>query len=137
IQVAAQAWADVVPMLERDQVDVVVVRINSGGGVPAEVARFYDVFQQEYKPRFRTVAWVESAIGAAAMSVWSLEEFYMMPQGDIGACTGAFMEQLNDLFVGQQLEDMLRLMEQMSDAAGREPKIMRSMQIMEPLSCDI
>src|SRR5690606_29319347 len=89
------------------------------------------------KPRFRTVAWVESAIGAAAMSVWSLEEFYMMPQGDTGACTGAFMEQLNDLFVGKQLEDMLRLMEQMSDAAGREPKIMRSMQIMEPLSCDI
>ena len=47
IQVSARAWADAVPMLERDGVDVVVVRINSGGGVLAEVLDFFEVFQQQ------------------------------------------------------------------------------------------
>lgn len=135
IQISAQAWEDAIPLLEKDDVDVVVVRINSGGGLLLEMVKFFDVFQEEYKPRFRTVAWVESAISAAAMSPWSVEEFYMLPQGSIGACTGwsGALEAVD----GWELEDVLYLMEQMSAAAGRNPAIMRSMQIMEPLSCDI
>lgn len=135
IQISAQAWKDAIPMLEKEKVDVVVVRINSGGGMLLELAKFYDVFQKEYKPRFRTVAWVESAISCAAMSPWCIEEFYMLPQGSIGACT-AWSGQL-EAMEGWGLEDVLYLMEQMSEAAGRDKAIMRSMEIMEPLSCDI
>lgn len=129
IQVSAQAWANVVPMLERDGVDVVVVRINSGGGVLVETLDFFDVFQQQYKPRFRTVAWVESAIAEAAMATWCLDEFYMMPQGHIGVCS-CWRK-------GWNVEDALRLMDSMSDAAKRDREIMRAMLNFEPLSCDI
>lgn len=135
LQISAQAWRDVIPLLEKDNVDVVVVRINSGGGMLLELEKFFEVYQNEYKPRFRTVAWVESAISCAAMSPWCIEEFYMMPQGNIGACTG-WSGQL-EAMKGWELEDVIYLMERISLAAGRDPKIMRSMQIMDPLSADI
>jgi hypothetical protein len=131
----AEAWAKAVPMLETDKVDVVVVTINSGGGIELEVSRFNTIFQEQYKKRFRTVAWVESAIGAAAKSTWVLEEFYMMPQGNIGACTTVLPPFTTPK--GEYLEKLLQDMVEVSKLAGRDPKIMRSMQILEPLSADI
>src|SRR5690606_38032767 len=88
IQISADAWKRAVPLLEKDNVTDVIVRINSGGGLLAELGKFNEVYEKEYKPRFRTVAWIESAISCAAMSPWVLEEFYFLPEGNIGACTG-------------------------------------------------
>jgi len=51
IEISAQAWKDAVPLLEKDGVQVVVVRINSGGGLANEVPKFHDVYEKEYKPR--------------------------------------------------------------------------------------
>ncbi len=135
IQINAQAWRDAAPMLEADGVDVVVVRINSGGGYLLELEKFHEVFEEEYKPRFRTVTWIESAISAAAMSPWVLEEMYFLPEGNIGACTG-WSGNLQAV-AGFQLEVVLLQMERASDKAGRDHKIMRAMQIQEPLSVDI
>ena len=135
IQISAAAFREVVPMLEKDNVDVVVIRINSGGGMLLELEKFYEVFAEEYKPRFRTVTWIESAISCAAMSPWVLEEMYFMPEGNIGACT-AWSGAL-DAMEGYGLYKLLARMEEISKEAGRDPKIMRSMQIQEPLSCDI
>lgn len=135
IQISADAWRRAIPMLEKDGVTDVVVRINSGGGLLLELERFMDVYENEYKPRFRTVAWIESAISAAAMSPWVLEEFYFLPEGNIGACTG-FSGRLNAI-KGPQLEMVLYQMEQASRKGKKDPKIMRAMQIMEPLSATI
>ncbi|MGD9689176.1 MAG: hypothetical protein AB7K52_00495 [Phycisphaerales bacterium] len=135
IHITADAWRDVLDELIDDRVDIVVVRINSGGGRLSEVARFHELFRDEYIPRFRTVAWVESAISAAAMSPWILREFYFMPEGNMGACT-AFYGQLNAL-QGDGLQEVLYLMENVSREAGRSPLIMRSMQVTEPLSCNV
>lgn len=131
----AAAWDKAVPLLEKDNVDVVIVRINSGGGMLLELSRFNDVFEKKYKPRFRTVGWVESAISAAAMSPYNLREFYFMPEGNLGACTGwsGDLQAIKD----DRLSDVLYYMEKMSALAGRDPKIMRAMQIQEPLSADI
>lgn len=131
-EIAADAWRRAVPMLEKDKVDVVVVRINSGGGYLFELYKFHDVYQKLYKPKFRTVAWVESAISCAAMSPWVIEEFYMLPEGNIGACTGWSGSLV--AVKGVELEVVLRDMEEASRLAGRDPKIMRAMQIQEPLS---
>ncbi len=131
----AKAWKEAVPLLKKDKVDVVIVRINSGGGLALEVPRFNEVFEKDYKPNFRTVAWVESAISAAAMSPYVLEEFYFMPEGNLGACT-AWSGQLNAA-KGVQLEIFLHMMEKASALGKRDPKIMRAMQIEEPLTANI
>ncbi|MGD9689762.1 MAG: hypothetical protein AB7K52_08935 [Phycisphaerales bacterium] len=135
IQINAKAWKDAIPLLEKDKVDVVVVRVNSGGGYLLELTRFHDVFENEYKKRFRTVAWIESAISAACMSPWVIEEWYFMPEGNAGACTGWFGNL--QMMQGPELLEVLYQMEKVS-ALGRHAKeIMRSMQIVEPLSCNI
>ena len=135
IQISADAWHRAVPLLEKDGVTDVVVRINSGGGMLLELQKFMDVYEKEYKPKFRTVAWIESAISAAAMSPWVLEEFYFLPEGNIGACTG-FSGRLNAI-KGPQLEMVLYQMEEASRKGKKDPKIMRSMQIQEPLSATV
>ncbi len=134
IQISAAAFKAAIPMLKADNTDAVIVRINSGGGLLAELDPFYDVFE-EYKREFRTVAWVESAISCAAMSPWALEEFYMMTHGNIGGCTG-WSGQLQAM-KGLSLEMVYALMEDMSDDAKRDRQIMRAMQHLYPLSCDI
>jgi len=134
VQVAAKAWDEAIPLLEKDGVNVVVVRINSGGGLGMELDRFHKTFEN-YKKKFRTVAWVESAISAAAMAPYVLEEFYFMPEGNLGGCTGWSGSYVSVKGVG--LEAMLSTMEDASRSGGHDPKIMRAMQIMEPLSATI
>lgn len=133
-EVSAAAFDRALPVLKKDGVTDVVIRINSGGGALLEIEKFHKTFE-EYKKNFRTVAWVESAISAAAMAPWVLEEFYMMPNGNIGACTGWYGAL--QAVKGVQLEEVLVMMERASRLANRDPKIMRSMQIQEPLSATI
>jgi len=138
IEIVAQAWREAVKMLEKDKVEVVVVRINSGGGALSEMEPLQNLFQNEYKAKFRTVAWVESAISCAAMSPWPIADMYFLPGGNIGACTawrgvGGQMVQAD----ADTLESVLVQMERTSRWANRDPKIMRAMQIMEPLSANI
>jgi hypothetical protein len=135
-EVNAYAWKQVIPKLEKAKVDVVVVRINSGGGALNEMAPFQRLYQNEYKKRFRTVAWIENAISCAAMSPWPLKEMYFLPEGRIGGCTafnGGSLQQIPR----DRLEFLLAEMEEVSRWADRDPKIMRSMQILEPLSANV
>lgn len=135
VQVSIEGFKKAIPILEKAKTDIVVIRINSGGGYGLEARKFAEMFEKEYKPRFRTVMWVESAISAAAMSPWVLEEAYFMPQGNIGACTGW---RGNLVAVkGPELEENLFWMEKLSDLGKRDRRIMRSMQITDPLSVDI
>jgi hypothetical protein len=133
-EVSAAAFKRAIEPLQKDGVTDVVIRINSGGGALLEIEKFHNVFE-EYKTKFRTVCWVESAISAAAMSPWVIEEFYMMPNGNIGACTGWFGAL--QAVKGPQLEMVLLQMERASKVANRNPLIMRAMQIQQPLSATI
>lgn len=135
LQVNAASWRAAVPLLDKDKVDVVVVRINSGGGMGSELQPFQDLFENVYKKKYRTVGWVESAISAAAMGPYVIEEFYFMPNGNLGACTGWYGDLQN--VEGVQLEHMLAQMEEASRLGRRSPAIMRAMQIQVPLSASI
>lgn len=134
LEVSAAAFERALPVMKRDGVTDVVIRINSGGGALLEIEKFHAVFEK-YKQNFRTVCWVESAISAAAMSPWVIEEFYMMPNGSIGACTGWSGNLV--AVKGVDLAEVLLMMEKASKKANRNPAIMRSMQILEPLSVTI
>ena len=132
IQFAAKALEEAIPWLEEQEVDVVVLKINSGGGLLLEIQVLHDVLINEYKKKFRTVAWIESAISAAAMTSHVLEEIYFMPEGNYGACTGWSGALV--AVEGRGLEEVLYLMERASAEGKKAPQIMRSMQIEEPLS---
>ncbi len=132
VQFAAKPLHDSIEWLEENEVDIVVFKVNSGGGYLLEIPKMHEVIHDEYKPRFRTVAWIESAISAAAMSAHTLEEVYFLTEGNYGACTGwsgalVAME-------GLGLEKVLYMMERVSAQGNRASEIMRSMQIEDPLS---
>lgn len=127
IQFSAKPLEDAIKLLEDDGVSVVVLKINSGGGLLLEIQRVSDVIHLKYKGKFRTVAWIESAISAAAMSAHALEEIYFLPKGNYGACTG-WSGALNAV-KGRGLEKVLLTMEEISARGKHPPQIMRAMQI--------
>ena len=135
LEVNAAAFKRALPLLEKAKAEIVVIRINSGGGASAEMPKFHELFEGEYKNKFRTVCWVESAISCAAMSPWVLEEFYFMSKGNMGACT-EFSGRLN-ASTGMRLEMVLASMEKASIKGKKDPRIMRAMEIQEPLSVDV
>jgi hypothetical protein len=131
----AQSLRECIPLLEEANVDIVVLRVNSGGGAILEIKRISDLLENEFKPRFRTVAWIDYAISAAAMTPHALSEQYFMRRGAYGASTGWYGAL--QAVAGRDLEEVLYLMELISERGGHDPRIMRAMQIMEPLSVDL
>lgn len=129
-----------IPELERelgtDGTGIVVLRVHSGGGLLLEVQKLSDIIHNEYKKRWRTVGWIDSAISAAAMTAHCLEEVYFTSQGNYGACT-AFAGTLDAAVEDRPLEEILAQMERISARGGHNPLIMRSMQIQDPLSATI
>ncbi len=134
----AHILKEIKPLLKKDDVEIVVFLINSGGGALLEIQRLSDVIEEEYKgpDGFRTVAWIESAISAAAMTAHSIEVIYFMPEGNYGACTG-YSGALNAM-KGRSLEEVVYMMEKISARGGYDPDIMKAMQHSRyALSADI
>jgi hypothetical protein len=134
LHVTAASLEQVIPTLEQDGVEIVVFHVNSGGG-SIEFRKMAEVIHEKFKPKFRVVAWIESAISAAAMAVHCVEEIYFMPQGNYGACTG-YSGSL-EAIAGRQEQEILYLMERISRMGRHNTLIMRAMQIMQPLSATI
>ncbi len=128
------------PMLEEELGSegerIVVLRVKSGGGYTLEVQKLLDEIHFNYKPRFHTVGWIDSAISAAAMTSHILEEIYFTPQGNYGACT-EFMGASYIASKGRSLEERLHQMEKVSALSGYDYRLMRSMQIDDPLSVTV
>lgn len=132
LYMTASSIRDVIPLLREEDVDIIVFRINSGGGLLLEVPRLTNLIHDDLKPEFRVVSWIESAISAAAMTSHVIEEIYFMPQGNYGAATG--FRGRGEAIAGRGLAEVLFMMEQISEKGGYPIQIMRSMQIDEPLS---
>ena len=130
IQMASKTLLDIIPDLEKeigsDGSGIVVFKINSGGGLLLEIQKLSDVIQNEYKPRFRVVSWIESAISAAAMTSHCVEEIYFLPEGNYGACTG--WSGALSAVKGRGYEQVLYQMELISDRGGYDHQIMKAMQ---------
>ncbi|MCK4873303.1 MAG: hypothetical protein KAS72_11305 [Phycisphaerales bacterium] len=117
---------------------VAVLVFNSGGGMLSEIQEMSDVIE-EHKGEIRIVAWIESAIGAAAMTAITCEEIYFMPEGHFGGCTGFYWNGCSYRIVSrEELEQVLFMMERISERGGYDPLIMRKMQVnWFALSADI
>ncbi len=115
-----------IPWLEKNDIDVVVLKVNSGGGYLLGIQPLSDVIHNEYKKKFEVVSWIESAISAAAMSTLCVEEIYFMPEGNFGACTG--WSGALEAVKGRGLEEVLHQMEPISRRGNHNPYIMKAMQ---------
>lgn len=136
----ASALRRSIDSLEGEDIDVVVLVITSGGGFVSEITLLSDVIHKEIKPKYRVVAWIETAISAACMTAWNCEEIYMTKQGNIGGAVAFTTNPETGKSValeGDDLEMMLRMGEKISKRGKRDPLILRSMQMFTPLSCDI
>ncbi|MBL8877160.1 MAG: hypothetical protein JNM86_15305 [Phycisphaerae bacterium] len=135
VYMMAKPLRDAIPLLKQENVDIVVFRINSGGGALLEIQKLSDVIYNDYRKNFRTVAWIDYAISAAAMTSHAIEEIYFTPEGAYGACTGWS----GDLVAvkDRDLEQILFQMEKISTRGNHPFEIMRAMQIMEPLSATV
>jgi hypothetical protein len=135
LYVMAKPLNDAIALLKQENVDIVVFRVNSGGGALLEIQKLSDVIYNEYRKNFRTVAWIDYAISAAAMTSHAIEEIYFTPEGAYGACTGWS----GDLVAvkDRDLEQILFQMEKISTRGNHPFEIMRAMQIMEPLSVTV
>jgi hypothetical protein len=133
----APALSDSVDALEDDDADVVILRINSGGGALAEIEPLIEVIEDEIKPEYRVAAWIESAISAAAMTASICEEIYFMSEGNLGAATGFRQTGSGaEAMGGRELEEVLKIMEGVSDRGQKNPLVMRAMQVPTNLSAD-
>lgn len=122
-------------MPEEERPEVLVLMVNSGGGYTMEVPRLADAIHEDLKKDFRVVAWIRSAISAAAMTSWNCEEIVMMPEGHIGGATqfsgGGVASK------GIELAQVLEMAENLSRRGRKPPIVMRAMQIPVDLSADI
>lgn len=117
---------------------IVVLHINSGGGALIEIQKLSDVIQDKIKPKYQVVAWIESAISAAAMTAYTVEDIYFMSKGNFGAATGFFMQGNRAQAVeGRELEEVIFMMERIAARGGHPPIVMRAMQVEQELSADI
>jgi hypothetical protein len=140
VYMTAEIIKRAIPELEKelgtDKTGVLILRIHSGGGFGSEVGKINDLIQKELKPRWRTVAWIETAISAAAMASHGIEEIYFMSQGNYGGCVG-FYGSLDRPVEGYPLEVALADMERISKDGNYHPDIMRAMQLQMPLSAKV
>lgn len=134
----AKALKHSIDLLADEKPDIVVLRFNSDGGALSEIKKLSDVIQNDIKPKYRVVAWIESAISAAAMTAWTCEEIYMMKEGNLGAATAFSMRGGRATAVkGEDLEHIFRLMRRISERGKHNALVMHAMEVPSNLSADI
>ncbi|MDX2115602.1 MAG: hypothetical protein SFZ24_08280 [Planctomycetota bacterium] len=136
----ADALKHSVELIEGEKPDIIVLVFFSPGGALAEVQPLSDYIHEEMKKKYRVVGWIRSAISAASLTAFNLEELYMMKEGNIGG-TVAYIPGAggggNKAISGADLERVLKMGEEISKRGKRNPLIMRAMQVFMDLSCDI
>lgn len=135
----ADAFKYAVDLIPKDQKpDIVIMRVNSGGGALNEVPKLMDLVQKDLKPHYRVVAWIESAISAAAMTSMNIEEIYFMKRGNLGGAV-AFSTQNGKATAMKDagLEMVIKMGEQIAKNGKYDPLVIRAMQEFMPLSANI
>ncbi|USN99768.1 MAG: hypothetical protein H6810_03665 [Phycisphaeraceae bacterium] len=128
VEFASKHLESLIPQLEKDigEGGILVLKVNSGGGALLEIKPLSDTIENELKPRFEVVGWIESAISAAAMTSMTMERLYFLPEGNFGACTGWY-GQLTAV-KGRGLEETKELMRMITARGKRDYRIMEAMQ---------
>lgn len=109
---------------------IVIMRINSGGGLVTEGDEIHVVLNR-LKKKHRLVAWIEEAISGAAFTGLHADEIYFMDVGSLGAIT---MFAGATSITGRQLEAWLEKVFEVGESGGRDGHVIRCM-VYSPLEC--
>ena len=135
MQMSAKPLREAIPMLREEGVDLVVLKINSGGGYLLEIQNLSDVLHYEYKEDFDLVGWVDVSISAAATATMTIEELYFEPGGNLGyihSCWGGSC--LGDSHPDDEVAARLRAV---ASRGGADPLLVSVMQSPAELSYSI
>jgi hypothetical protein len=104
---------------------IIVLEIESGGGMMSEMYAIHDTLM-EVKKRHRVVAWIKEAISAAAATAFHCDEIYFRTDGSLGAMTG-FNSGTGISLKDEELARWLRDAAAWAEAGGRPGLIARAM----------
>jgi len=120
-----------------DGPDVLVLRINSAGGMLAEAPRLSDFIHDDLKPKMRVVVWVDRALSAAALVALTSEEVVMTPGATLGAVvTTVKREGQTEAISGEDLSKALQVGAEVARRGKHNARVIRAMQMPEALSVD-
>ena len=107
--------------------DVIVLEIDSPGGLVSEIFKLRDAIQ-EIRNEFRVVVWIKSAISAAAMTSLNVREIYFKREGHIGAATMWYSDGSGAKAVtGPELEYFIEQVSDFVTSAGYDPIMVKKM----------
>ncbi len=108
---------------------VIILKVDSGGGYGRTWSDIKDVIFK-VRENHRVIAWIESAISAAAMTVYCCDEIYYTSMGEVGSCTGYSGSPNNPLSPeGQQV--MIDEMEKVIARSSRTPYLAACMFLLD------
>ena len=96
---------------------IIVLKVNSGGGIGHVWSDIRD-YVFEARKRHRIIAWVESAISAAAMTVYCCDEIYYTSLGEVGSCSG-YRGNPNNPLSPEEQQVMITEMEKVISSSSR------------------
>jgi len=133
MQFAAKPLREAIPMLKAEGIDLVVIRVNSGGGLGSQMPAISDVLHDEYKPEFALVGWIESAISAAAVASLTFEQLYFMPKGHFGVASHIWHTGPR----WQTQEQLDNQIQSFAERGSKNPFLAKALVYNVPLSYDI
>ncbi len=107
---------------------IIVLRINSGGGLLTETDVISEVLTRT-REKHRVVAWIEEAISAAAVTGMHCREIYFMNLGSMGSATAYAGDKSLE---GEALNAWLDRIAVIAEGAGRNGQVARCM-VYSPL----
>ncbi len=123
---------------ERERPDIVVLKVDSGGGAVAELESIVDAIHNDMKKDFRVVGWVESAISGASFTVMNCEEIIFMTAGHCGGNVAYSMGPGGAVAMeGLGLAQILEAGREVAKNGRHDPLVFKAMQVFMTLSCDI
>ena len=113
---------------------VTVLRIDSVGGMVAEVPRLSDLIENELEPEGRVVVWIDRALSAAALVALTADEIVMESDATIGAAVAR--DRAGAALAGEDLETYLGVGAEVARRGGRDPLVVRAMQTPTEVTFD-
>lgn len=144
IHVTASDLIAAAARLRAAHVDTVILDITMQGGYWSEAQSVQHVLRTEFIPHFRTIAWVDEAVGGAALGFMVVPEVYFRPNALYGPCPVASSGSASDTpwvtntVVGFGPSDLVtQVMRDACKAGGHDERLARSMMFGEPLSVTV
>ncbi len=126
----ADTLREAIDRLESDDPDVIVLHINSPGGMVSAVPPLSELIRHELEQEYRVVAWVQRAASAAALVTLTCDEIVMMPEAILGGVVTYEADPDGRLtpITHDEANVMWQVGERVAELGGYDPAILHAMQ---------